>query len=194
MLRKICKRSPTRLWKNWRATVSERTFRVWRGNQEDGGEFVDYSVEVQPGMVVLDCIHEIQKEHASDLSCRWNCKAGKCGSCSMEINGKPALSCMTRMNTFEEGETVTLQPMKTFPVIRDLTCDVSWNYEQNKRIRPFAPRPRDPDGEHRMMQEDVDRVQEFRKCIECFLCQDTCHILRDRETEQNFAGPRFMVR
>lgn len=174
--------------------MSERTFRIWRGNQQDGGDFVDYTIDVQTGMVVLDCIHEIQKQHAPDLACRWNCKAGKCGSCSMEINGKPALSCMTRMNTFEEGETITVQPLKTFPVIRDLTNDVSWNYQQNKRIRPFAPRPRDPDGEHRMMQEDVDRVQEFRKCIECFLCQDMCHILRDRETQQNFAGPRFMVR
>jgi succinate dehydrogenase / fumarate reductase, iron-sulfur subunit len=173
--------------------MAQRTFRIWRGNK-DGGEFVEYSVETQPGMVVLDGIHRIQAEHASDLACRWNCKAGKCGSCSMEINGKPKLSCMTRLNTFAEGETITVQPLKTFPVVRDLVCDVSWNYEQNKRIAPFKPKPRDADGKHRMMQEDVDRVQEFRKCIECFLCQDVCHVLRDHEKHDDFVGPRFMIR
>jgi succinate dehydrogenase / fumarate reductase, iron-sulfur subunit len=125
---------------------------------------------------------------------RWNCKAGKCGSCSMEINGKPRLSCMTRMNSFAPDETITVQPLKTFPVIRDLVCDVSWNYEQNKRIAPFSPRPRDADGQHRAYQQDVDRVQEYRKCIECFLCQDVCHVLRDRDGKDRFIGPRFMIR
>jgi succinate dehydrogenase / fumarate reductase iron-sulfur subunit len=173
--------------------MAERTFKIWRGNQE-GGKFVEYTVETQPGMVVLDGIHRIQAEHASDLACRWNCKAGKCGSCSMEINGKPKLSCMTRLNTFAPGETITVQPLKTFPVIKDLVCDVSWNYEQNKKIAPFKPKPRDADGNHRMYQEDADRVQEFRKCIECFLCQDVCHVLRDHHKHEEFVGPRFMIR
>ncbi len=173
--------------------MSERTFRIWRGDPE-GGEFVDYKIDVEPGMVVLDCIHDIQKAHAPDLACRWNCKAGKCGSCSMEINGKPKLSCMTRMNTFEPGVTITVQPMKTFPIIRDLVSDVSFNYRQNQRIRPLKPKPRDADGQYRMYQEDVDRVQEFRKCIECFLCQDVCHVLRDQDAMEKFTGPRFMIR
>jgi succinate dehydrogenase / fumarate reductase iron-sulfur subunit len=172
--------------------MAERTFKIWRGNQE-GGKFVEYTVETQPGMVVLDGIHRIQAEHASDLACRWNCKAGKCGSCSMEINGKPKLSCMTRLNTFAPGETITVQPLKTFPVIKDLVCDVSWNYEQNKKIAPFKPKPRDADGNHRMYQEDADRVQEFRKCIECFLCQDVCHVLREHEKHDQFIGPRYFV-
>jgi succinate dehydrogenase / fumarate reductase iron-sulfur subunit len=173
--------------------MAERTFKIWRGNQE-GGKFVEYTFETQPGMVVLDGIHRIQAEHASDLACRWNCKAGKCGSCSMEINGKPKLSCMTRLNTFAPGETITVQPLKTFPVIKDLVCDVSWNYEQNRKIAPFKPKPRDADGNHRMYQEDADRVQEFRKCIECFLCQDVCHVLRDHNKHDEFVGPRFMIR
>src|SRR5689334_2895411 len=173
--------------------MSKRTFRVWRGNK-DGGEFKTYEVEVETGMVVLDVLHRIQATEANDLALRWNCKAGKCGSCSMEINGKPKLSCMTRMNSFAEGETITVQPLKTFPVIKDLVTDVSWNYEQNKRIRPFKPKPKDKDGKHRMYQEDVDRVQEFRKCIECYLCQDTCHVIRDRDRKDAFVGPRFMIR
>ena len=145
-------------------------------------------------MVVLDVLHRIQAEQAGDMALRWNCKAGKCGSCSMEINGKPRLACMTRMNTFEENETITAQPLKTFPVMKDLVCDVSWNYEQNKRIAPFKPKPKGADGKHRMYQQDADRVQEFRKCIECFLCQDVCHVIRDRDRKDAFVGPRFMVR
>ena len=173
--------------------MSRRHFRIWRGDSS-GGEFVDYEIEVEPGMVVLDCVHRVQSEHAPELACRWNCKAGKCGSCSMEINGKPKLSCMMRMNTFGPDETITIQPLKTFPVVRDLVCDVSFNYRQNKKIRPLKPKPRDADGNYRMYQEDVDRIQEFRKCIECFLCQDVCHVLREQDAMEKFTGPRFMIR
>jgi len=175
--------------------MSKRPFKVWRGDAK-GGEFKNYEVEIEPGMVVLDALHKIQAHDANDLALRWNCKAGKCGSCSMEINGKPRLSCMTRMNIFQPDETITVQPLKTFPIIKDLVTDVSWNYEQNKRIPKFKPRPKEADGTHRMYQEDVDRVQEFRKCIECYLCQDVCHVLRDRHgrEQQTFVGPRFMIR
>jgi succinate dehydrogenase / fumarate reductase iron-sulfur subunit len=184
--------------------MAKRVFKVWRGNSE-GGEFKQFDIEVDPGMVVLDVLHRIQAHQANDLALRWNCKAGKCGSCSMEINGKPRLACMTRMNSFAETDTITCQPLKTFPVMKDLVTDVSWNYAQNKRIPKFKPKPRDADGQYRMYQEDVDRVQEFRKCIECYLCQDVCHVLRDRDkpaqrakagddTTGSFVGPRFMIR
>lgn len=173
--------------------MAERTFEIWRGNEE-GGEFVAYRAEVGTGMVVLDVIHDIQARQATDLAVRWNCKAGKCGSCSVEINGRPRLACMTRMNELPEDGPIKVQPLKSFPIIRDLVTDVSWNYRQNERIAPFKPRPRDPDGEYRMSQKDVDRVQEFRKCIECYLCQDTCHVIRDHQKENEFVGPRFMIR
>ncbi|MFV1980295.1 MAG: succinate dehydrogenase/fumarate reductase iron-sulfur subunit [Rhodothermia bacterium] len=171
----------------------KRTFQIWRGNS-GGGEFVEYRSEVGPGMVVLDVLKKIQAHQANDLAVRCNCSAGKCGSCSVEINGRPRLACMTRMNSLPPEGLIRIQPLKSFPVIRDLVTDVSWNYVQNKRIAPFKPRPRDPDGEYRMSQADVDRVQEFRKCIECFLCQDTCHVIRDHEKKNDFVGPRFMIR
>jgi len=157
---------------------------------------VEYQCEVTEGMVVLDVIHRIQADSANDLAVRWNCKAGKCGSCSMEINGKPKLACMNRMNEYGPDETISIMPVKTFPVIRDLVPDMSWNYEQNKRIKPYAPdkSKKDAKGNYIMMQEDVDRVQEFRKCIECFLCQDVCHVLRDHDRKDVFVGPRFMIR
>lgn len=155
---------------------------------------VDYKTEVTEGMVVLDAVHQIQAESAPDLACRWNCKAGKCGSCSAEINGKPKLMCMTRLDTIDITKAVTIEPMRAFPPIKDLITDVSWNFEVKKRIKKFKPRPPDAeDGTWRMQQSDIDRVQEFRKCIECFLCQDVCHVLRDHEKHNEFIGPRFLV-
>ena len=169
-----------------------RNFKLFRGDKS-GGEMKDYQIEVEKGMVVLDVIHRIQAEQANDLGVRWNCKAGKCGSCSVEINGKPKLSCMTRMNEYSPEDTISIRPIRTFPVMKDLVTDVSWNYEQNKRIVPFTPNP-EQKNDNVMMQEDVDRIQEFRKCIECYLCQNVCHILRDHSKKDKFVGPRFMIR
>ena len=168
-------------------------FRIWRGDRS-GGAFKDYTTTVSDGMVVLDVVHAIQAEQANDLAVRWNCKAGKCGSCSAEVNGMPRLMCMTRMDQLPLDKPVTVEPMKAFPLVRDLVTDVSWNYEVKKRIAPFQPRPPDaPDGTWRMAQADVDRVMEFRKCIECYLCQDVCHVLRDHHKHDEFIGPRFLV-
>lgn len=173
--------------------MGQVTFTIWRGGP-GGGKFVDYGTEVTEGMVVLDAVHQIQAESAPDLACRWNCKAGKCGSCSAEINGKPRLMCMTRMSDLPQGQPVMLEPMKAFPSLRDLVTDVSWNYRVKQKIAKFKPRPADrPDGTWEMFQEDVDRVQEFRKCIECFLCQDVCHVLREHHQHEQFVGPRFFV-
>jgi succinate dehydrogenase / fumarate reductase iron-sulfur subunit len=168
-------------------------FRIWRGDTQ-GGKFVDYSTEVAEGMVVLDAVHRIQATQANDLACRWNCKAGKCGSCSAEVNGQPRLMCMTRLNDLPLDKPVTVEPMKAFTPLRDLVTDVSWNFRVKKQIKPFKPRSPDaPDGTWRMAQADIDRVQEFRKCIECYLCQDVCHVLREHHYHDRFIGPRFLV-
>jgi succinate dehydrogenase / fumarate reductase iron-sulfur subunit len=173
--------------------MATATFRIWRG-EKGQGKFQDYTTEVSEGMVVLDAVHQVQAEQAGDLAVRWNCKAGKCGSCSAEINGMPKLMCMTRLNTLPLDRPVTVEPMKAFPHMRDLVTDVSWNYEVKKRIPKFQPRQPDaPDGTWRIAQEDVERVQEFRKCIECYLCQDVCHVLRDHHMHEEFIGPRFLV-
>ena len=169
------------------------TFRIWRGDANAGG-FVDYKTPVSEGMVVLDAVHQIQADQANDLAVRWNCKAGKCGSCSAEINGMPKLMCMTRLSELDLAQPVTVEPMRTFPRLRDLVTDVSWNFRVKKKIRKFTPRTPDaPDGTWRMQQADVDRVQEFRKCIECFLCQDVCHVLRDHHKHDEFVGPRYLL-
>jgi len=173
--------------------MASATFSIWRG-QAGQGKHNKYTTEFSEGMVVLDVIHKIQAEQANDMAVRWNCKAGKCGSCSAEINGMPKLMCMTRMNQLDLSKPVTIEPMKAFPSIKDLVTDVSWNFRVKKQIKKFKPRPPDaPDGSWRMSQEDVDRVQEFRKCIECFLCQDVCHVLREHQLHDEFVGPRFFV-
>src|SRR5216117_3276495 len=173
--------------------MSTATFRIWRGDGK-AGDFREYTTEITEGMVVLDAVHQIQALHANDLAVRWNCKAGKCGSCSAEINGSSRLMCMTRMNALPADEPITVEPMKSFPLIKDLVTDVSWNFRVKKAIKPFKPRPPDAaDGTWRMAQQDIDRVQEFRKCIECFLCQDVCHVLREHHLHEEFIGPRLFV-
>ena len=173
--------------------MAQATFRIWRG-EKGGGALRNYTIDVTEGMVVLDAVHQIQAEQAPDLAVRWNCKAGKCGSCSAEVNGSPKLMCMTRLDTIPLDRPVTIEPMKAFPPVRDLVSDVSWNYQVKKSIKPFKPRPPDsPDGTWKVQQADIDRVQEFRKCIECFLCQDVCHVLREHHLHDQFIGPRFFV-
>ena len=168
--------------------------RVWRGDAS-GGELADYTVPVEEGEVVLDAIHRLQATQTGDLAVRWNCKAGKCGSCSAEINGKPRLMCMTRLSVYDPADTITVTPLRTFPVVRDLVNDVSYNYRKAAELPAFAPEARQADGTYRMQQEDVERGQEFRKCIECFLCQSVCHVIRDHEDNKAaFAGPRFFLR
>jgi succinate dehydrogenase / fumarate reductase, iron-sulfur subunit len=169
--------------------MREALLKVFRG-EKDSGEYVNYKVPIEDGMVVLDAIHYIQATYSPDLAVRWNCKAAKCGSCSAEVNGRPSLMCKSRMDKFAEGEEIVVQPIKSFPHIKDLVSDVSWNYEANKKIKAFTPKE---DADWTFYQEDIDRVQEFRKCIECFLCQDVCHVIRDHD-RKDFLGPRFMVR
>ncbi|MCC6979385.1 MAG: succinate dehydrogenase/fumarate reductase iron-sulfur subunit [Candidatus Melainabacteria bacterium] len=170
--------------------MAEANLKVFRG-EKDSGTFENYKVPIEEGMVVLDAIHYIQQNMDPTIAVRWNCKAAKCGSCSAEVNGKPQLLCKSRMDKFEPGEEITVQPIKTFPHVKDLVADVSWNYEVNKKIVPFTPQP----GHNWVVyQEDIERVQEFRKCIECFLCQNVCHVLRDHNRKDGFYGPRFMVR
>ena len=173
--------------------MAQTTVRILRGERTGKRDYQEFNIDIEEGWVVLDVVHAIQAQQAHDLAVRWNCKAGKCGSCSAEVNGKPRLMCMTRVNQLPAGKPITIEPLKRFPLIKDLVTDVRFNYRVNKTIKPFRPVPRSPDGTYRMMQIDVDRSQEFHTCIECYLCQDVCHVMRDHGRE-DFAGPRFFVR
>ena len=170
--------------------MAEAILQIFRGDAQ-GGAPQECRVPLAPGMVVLDALHYVQAHQLPDLAVRWNCKAGRCGSCSAEVNGRPRLTCKTRMDALPLDKPVTIFPMKSFPVIKDLVTDVSWNFRVNKKIPPFQPRP---GADWRIHQRDVDRVQEFRKCIECFLCQNVCHVVREHDKKEQFGGPRFFVR
>ncbi len=168
-----------------------RKFRVYRENPSDGkgGEYQEFDVEVEIGMVVLDAITYISQRVDPTLAVRWNCKAARCGSCAAEINGVPKLMCKTRVDTIDG--TITVGPMRAFPLVKDLVADVSSNYETEKLMPEFTPK----EGlavPWKMSEMDVTRSQEFRKCIECFLCQDVCHVIRDHNT--NYVGPRHVVK
>ncbi len=167
----------------------EITLSVYRGDKS-GGQEVEYKVPIQTGMVVLDALHFIQAHDAPDLAVRWNCKAAHCGSCSAEINGSPKLLCKTRVDDYV-GEVIHIRPMHSFPVIKDLVTDVSWNYEKLRQVPAFQPAIKAP---FTLQQRDVDRIQEFRNCIECFLCQNICHVLRDHDAKDRYWGPRLMIR
>lgn len=172
--------------------MSRVTIKVFRGDS-NGGEMVPYEVETFQGMVLLDAIHQIQAETDPTLACRWNCKAAKCGSCSAEINGRPKLLCKTPVAELA-GEEIAVGPMRAFPLIKDLVTDVSWNFRVSSKIPPLQPKPEAAGKPFNLQQIDVDRIQEFRKCIECYLCQDVCHVLRDHERFDGFFGPRQMVK
>jgi succinate dehydrogenase / fumarate reductase iron-sulfur subunit len=173
------------------ATVDGKMARlkIFRGDGE-GGEHIDYEIPLVEGMVVLDAVLAIQAHQAPDLAVRWNCKAAHCGSCSAEINGSPKLLCKTRVEEYDELE-IRVGPMRAFPVIKDLVSDVSWNYRTSASIKPFQS---DKQAPFTMYEQDVERLYEPKKCIECFMCQDVCHVLRKHHKHPEFAGPRFFVR
>ena len=168
------------------------TLRVYRGDANGGGE-QEYTVESEEGWVVLDAIHYIQREIDGTLSCRWNCKAAKCGSCSAEINGIPALMCKTRLDSLPPGP-IRVYPIRTFPLVKDLVTDVSWNFDTARKIKPFTYDPAIGDKPFKIDQRDIERPREFRKCIECFLCQNVCHVLREHGEKSGYFGPRQMIR
>lgn len=170
--------------------TQEAIFLIYRGF-EGKGQYCEYRIEVVDGMVVLDAILDIQAKYAQDLGVRCNCAAGKCGSCTVEINGIPKLMCKTRINDLPAGQPIKVGPLKAFPLIKDLVTDVSWNYEVNKKIAPFTPPEK---ADWRMYQFEINRIQEFRKCIECFSCQDICHAIRTHDLKDKYFGPRFLVR
>lgn len=169
--------------------------KIQRGTKESGTHMETFEVEVDPGMVVLDAVHLAQAIDANDLAVRWNCKAGKCGSCAAEVDGHPKLMCMTRLDEFpklKNGEAIEIRPMQTYPLIKDLVTNTQWNFEVNTKIRPFSP----PETSEPliMSQREVDRVQEFRMCIQCGLCNDACHVLRTHQLFDNYAGPMNVLR
>lgn len=164
--------------------------RIWRADAttDEPGTFGEYDIDTFPDMVVLDAVLAIQRSLVPDLAVRWNCKVGRCGSCSAEVNGKPVLMCSTSLTSYNPDEPLTITPLRTFPIVKDLVTDPSRAYEAALKVPPFR---QDPAA--RTSEGDIARQRELRKCIECFLCQDVCHVLRDQKLHRRFVGPRNLL-
>jgi succinate dehydrogenase / fumarate reductase iron-sulfur subunit len=167
------------------------TISIFRKDPASGeeGKFVDYEVPVREGMVVLDAVNYVTENMDTTLAVRWNCKAARCGSCAAEINNRPALMCKTRIDIL--GDKIKVAPMAAFPLVKDLVTDVSENFETDRKIPGFTPRE-GVESPWIIPQMDVDRTKEFRTCIECFLCMDVCHVVR--EHKKDYVGPRHVIK
>jgi len=164
---------------------------IFRGESRETGKLVEYEIPYQEGMVVLDAVLYVQSKIDGDLAVRWNCKAAKCGSCAAEINGKPALMCKTKLKDL--SQPIRVEPLKTYPLIKDLVTNTSWNMDvRRKIIRNVGFRPRE-NASWRMRQEDIEKGREFRQCIECALCLDVCHVLREHKLFDKFFGPAYLT-
>jgi succinate dehydrogenase subunit B (EC 1.3.5.1) len=161
---------------------------IYRTDGTGRGEYKDYEVPMQEGMVVLDAVRYVQEHIDTTLAVRWNCKAARCGSCSAEINNMPKLMCKTRIDTI--NGKIRVAPMGAFKGVADLVTDISENYLINRQIPEFSPK--EAAVPWKIMQMDVERTKEFRKCIECFLCQDVCHVIREHKAD--YVGPRHIVK
>lgn len=161
---------------------------VRRFEEGKGSRLEEFKVPVLKGMHVLDALKHIQREIDGTLAFRWNCSEGICGSCSMEVDGKPVLACKTKI----PGEKFLIEPMKVFPIVKDLVPDVREVREKAKIYRPYLL-AKDKDQAWRMQEDQIGEVSEARKCIDCYLCYDVCHVIRNHE-DKKFAGPVNIVR
>jgi succinate dehydrogenase / fumarate reductase iron-sulfur subunit len=164
------------------------TFRIWRGDAR-GGTYHDYPTEVTDGMVVLDAVHQIQAVQANDLAVRWNCKAGKCGSCSAEVNGNPRLMCMTRLNDLPLDKPVG-----------GTDAGARWSGPGDRRFVELPGNHQEVPAAARMRRTERGGCAGRRgprsgipKVHQCFLCQDVCHVLREHHLHEEFIGPRLLV-
>ncbi len=163
---------------------------VYRSSGEGRGRFQEFSVPFEEGMTVLGAMRYVEQNLDTTLAVRWNCKAARCGSCAAEINERPALMCKTRVESLGMDSTITVTPMKAYPNVRDLVSDPTENFDISGRIPAFKPKK----GLKKpwvFYERDVERSQEFRRCIECFLCQDTCHVVREHKS--GYVGPRHVI-
>ncbi|MEK6862098.1 MAG: 2Fe-2S iron-sulfur cluster-binding protein [Nanoarchaeota archaeon] len=149
-----------------------------------------YLVPYSPKMMVLDALFFIQENIEPDLAFRWNCGEGICGSCAAEVNRKPVLMC--KMEITPDMQTLYIEPMKAFPLIKDLVTDPSEVYEKLSRLKPYFTGPKKKTFSE-IHEDEVKEIQEMRKCIDCFICYDSCHVIRNHP-ELKFSGPVNVVK
>ena len=152
----------------------------------------EYRVSYREDMVVLDALNEIKDEIDGSLAYRWSCRMGVCGSCGMMVNGTPRLTCATFLREFYP-KPVVVEPLRHFPVIRDLVVDMTDFMDKLKEVKPWIIRREEKPvekGEYLQTTEEIDAYRQFSMCINCMLCYSACPVYgRDPE----FIGPAVIA-
>ncbi len=171
-------------------------FKIFRYNpqKDEKPHYAEYELDVHKGMTVLEALNEIKSKIDGTLSWRQSCRMGVCGSCGMVINGKPGLACQTQILELETDEVV-VEPLKSFPVIKDLACDLNNFFRHHTSIKPYIIRKDleevdSPDSEFIQYPSELENYLQFAYCIKCGVCVSACPISQSNE---EFLGPQALM-
>ncbi|MFW9918630.1 MAG: fumarate reductase (CoM/CoB) subunit TfrB [Candidatus Thorarchaeota archaeon] len=145
-------------------------------DKDDAPYHQEFDVEYEPGMTALDALLYIQDKHDSSLAFRWECRGGQCGSCAVKVNGTARIACRTKVNP---DEKLVLEPLEKMPVIKDLVCDMAQTTYRIRRIRPYVARDKPAQRPEIIHSEEIEKLREIRKCIECSACLSNCPIVHE---------------
>ncbi len=164
----------------------------YRPEQQSEITFDEYEVPCPEEWVVLDGLNHIKDRLDGTLSYRWSCRMGICGSCGMTVNGEPKLTCATFLADYAPGP-VRVEPLRNFPVIRDLVVDIGDFMRKLVRVKPWIVRPAEKplsEGEYRQTPQELDEYKQFSMCINCMLCYAACPIYG---LDPKFIGPAVIA-
>jgi fumarate reductase iron-sulfur subunit len=160
----------------------------YRPEHDAAPSFEHYEVPCPQDWVVLDALNHVKDRLDGTLSYRWSCRMGVCGSCGMTVNGEPKLTCATFLADYAPGP-ITVEPLRNFPVIRDLIVDIGDFLRKLSTVKPWIIRADEKplgDGEHRQTPDELEAYRPFSMCINCMLCYAACPIYG---LEPTFIGP-----
>jgi len=183
--------------RQWDRRLSEITVCIDRYDRERKGSprwRQQYTLQVEPGMTVLDALHALKETQDATLCYRYSCRMAVCGSCAMLINGRPALACNTQIQEVA-GRTLTLAPMPNFDVVRDLVPDLTRFFEKHRSVQPYLQREdqeelENPSGEYFQSLEQLVNYLQFSYCIRCGLCVSACPTVA---TSDQYIGPMALA-
>ena len=160
----------------------------YRPENESAISFQQYEVPCHKEWVVLDGLNYVKDQLDGTLTYRWSCRMGVCGSCGMNVNGEPKLTCATFLADYSPGP-VRVEPMTNFPVIRDLVVEIGDFMRKLTEVKPWIVRKEEKplsEGEYRQTPQELDEYKQFSMCINCLLCYAACPVYG---LEPDFIGP-----
>lgn len=172
-----------------------RILRISRFNSktDSAPTFAEFKVPVQKWTTVLEAILFVKQNLDHSVAVRYSCRQASCGSCGMQINGKPSLACYTKISELNSN-VITVEPMHNFPIIRDLAVDFKQMFATHKKMKPYIVREDSEltPGTKEFLQtpEDVEKYLQFSYCIKCGLCNSSCPTMA---TDTSFIGPQGLA-